>query len=237
MTTLVVVLGLGLVMLSVERLRPGRRFDPAKGWLMRATLLNAVQGAVAYLAVLTWDRWLPRFAPWHLDVGSVLANALLGYLVLTFVYYWWHRARHEIGFLWRWVHQLHHSPSRIEVLTAFYKHPLEVGLNGVLSSAILCVALGADARSAALAVLLTGIAELFYHWNVRTPRWLGFLFQRPESHCVHHQRGRHTNNFSDLPLWDMAFGTFENPQHGPVACGFGAQREQQLVSLLMGRKQ
>ena len=65
-------------------------------------------------------------------------------------------------------------------------------------------------RDGGAGFLLTGIAELFYHWNVRTPHWLGYFVQRPESHCVHHQRGRHRNNYSDLPLWDIAFGTFSS---------------------------
>jgi sterol desaturase/sphingolipid hydroxylase (fatty acid hydroxylase superfamily) len=237
MTTLMVVLGFGLAMLAVERAWPGQRFESARGWWLRAALLNALQGLIAYFAVLTWDRWLPQLALWHMDAGSTPANALIGYVVITFVFYWWHRARHEIPLLWRRLHQVHHSPSRIEVLTAFYKHPFEIALNGVLSSTILFVVLGMDAASAALAVLLTGLGELFYHWNVRTPRWLGYFFQRPESHCVHHQRGRHTNNFSDLPLWDMAFGTFENPVHCPAQCGFGARREARLGSLLLGRTQ
>jgi hypothetical protein len=25
---------------------------------------------------------------------------------------WWPRARHEVGLLWRWFHQIHHSPIR-----------------------------------------------------------------------------------------------------------------------------
>ncbi|HEX6266708.1 MAG TPA: sterol desaturase family protein [Burkholderiales bacterium] len=236
MGTVAVVLGLGLGMLAVERLRPGRRFVPATGWWTRALVLNAVQAAVAFAGAATWDRWLPTLATWHLDAGGMLANGVLGYVALTFVYYWWHRARHEVPFLWRWLHQVHHSPCRIEVLTAFYKHPAEIVLNGVLSSSILFVLLGLDAPAAALAVLLTGLAELFYHWNVRTPRWLGCILQRPESHCVHHERGRHTNNFSDLPLWDIAFGTFENPECGPADCGFGPRRERDLIRLLLGHE-
>lgn len=236
MTTNAIVLACGIAMLAAERLFPGRRFERSRHWWLRATLLNAVQAAVAYGAAYTWDRELPRLALWHLDTGHLAANALLGYLALTFVYYWWHRARHETPFLWRSLHQVHHSPSRIEILTAFYKHPAEIVLNGMLSSTILFVALGLDPGSAAAAVLLTGLAELFYHWNVRTPRWLGFVIQRPESHCVHHERGRHTSNFSDLPIWDIAFGTFTNPQRGPARCGYGARREEQLVSLLLGRQ-
>lgn len=229
-----VVLAFGLVMLAVERTHPGRRFERVAGWPGRAVALTAAQAAVAILATLMWDRWFADLAPWHLGGHGFVPDALLGYLVLTFVYYWWHRARHEIPLLWQWLHQIHHSACSIEVLTSFYKHPVELLLNGVLTSAILQLALGLDPGSASLAVLLAGVAELFYHWNVRTPRWIGYFIQRPESHCIHHLRGFHRSNYSDLPLWDMLFGTFDNPRGQPTPCGFGPAAERRFGAMLVG---
>lgn len=230
-----IVLGIAAAMLVVELLRPGRQWPRVPGWIARALLLNALQAGAVFLAGLTWDRWFPQLRLLDLQHFGTVFSALVGYLVITFVYYWWHRARHEIGFLWRWFHQVHHSPQRIEVLTSFYKHPLELIANGALSSFILYALLGLDPAAAALAVTLTGIAELFYHWNVKTPYWLGFFIQRPESHCVHHQDGWHRSNYSDIPLWDMLFGTFHNPRDYDAACGFGPEREPQLSDMLRGR--
>jgi sterol desaturase/sphingolipid hydroxylase (fatty acid hydroxylase superfamily) len=230
-----VTLAFGLVMLLVERLMPGKPLERVAGWYPRAILLNTVQAVVAYVSTATWDRWFPDLALWHAGGFGFLPDAIIGYVAITFIYYWWHRARHENPFLWRWLHQIHHSASRIEVLTSFYKHPIEIFINGILSPAILYLLLGLNAESAGLAFMMTGIAELFYHWNVRTPHWLGYLLQRPESHCIHHQRGRHRNNYSDLPLWDMLFGTFENPREQPGACGFGPEIERRLGTMLLGR--
>jgi sterol desaturase/sphingolipid hydroxylase (fatty acid hydroxylase superfamily) len=230
-----IVLGFGVIMLLVEHVTPGQHFERVRGWYPRAILLNVVQASVAYLSTATWDRWFPGLALWHIGGFGLIADALLGYVAITFIYYWWHRARHEIPFLWRWLHQIHHSACRLEVLTSFYKHPVEILINGALTPAILYLLLGLNAESAGLAFLLSGLAELFYHWNVRTPHWLGYLIQRPESHRVHHQRGRHRNNYSDLPLWDMLFGTFENPRGAPGACGFGPEAEQRLGAMLVGR--
>ena len=53
---------------------------------------------------------------------------------------------------------------------------------------------------------------MFQHWNVKTPRWLGYIIQRPESHGLHHELGVHARNYSDFPLWDMLMGTFVNPE-------------------------
>src|SRR5439155_16505668 len=104
-------------------------------WL-RAAALNGVQVASVYVAGVAWDGWLARHRPWSADALGVPAGALAGYLASTFVYYWWHRARHRSPFLWRWFHQVHHSARRIEVVTSFYKHPLEIVADSALSSAI-----------------------------------------------------------------------------------------------------
>jgi sterol desaturase/sphingolipid hydroxylase (fatty acid hydroxylase superfamily) len=221
--------------MATERLAPAVRQPQVPHWLPRVIALNLAQVGVVYLGAVTWDRWLPGIRLWDGDALGTWPGAAIGYLAITFVYYWWHRARHEIPFLWRWLHQVHHSPGRIEVLTSFYKHPFEIAINGVLSSAVLHMVVGLSAGTAAIVVTITGLAELIYHSNLRTPYWLGFVFQRPESHRRHHERHVHRGNFSDLPLWDMLFGTFDNPRAIPAECGFGGYRETQLLRMLAGR--
>ncbi len=228
------VLAAAAVMMLIERLRPGRALPKAPGFHARAIALNGFQAASVYLLGTTFDDWWSALAPWHPNVGT-LGGAMLGYLAITFVYYWWHRARHQVDWLWRTIHQLHHSPARLEILTSFYKHPLEIGLNAFLSAGVLYGLVGVSPEAGAAAVLVTGLAELVYHWNVRTPRWMGWFLQRPEMHCVHHERDRHTNNYSDLPLWDILFGTFENPGNFDQECGFADHREAKLGAMLLGR--
>jgi sterol desaturase/sphingolipid hydroxylase (fatty acid hydroxylase superfamily) len=233
MTGALVVLAVGIAMLGIERLAPGRSWPEVRGWWPRALALNGVQIGAVWLAGVGWDGWLERQRPWSADALGTPGGALVGYLAITFVYYWWHRWRHELPFLWRWFHQVHHSPTRIEIVTSFYKHPLEILTNSALSSVILYLGVGLGAHAAALAVTLSGLAELVYHWNIRTPWWLGFVFQRPESHCVHHQAGLHAYNYSDLPLWDALFGTLRNPRAWQERCGFGAN-EERLPEMLRG---
>lgn len=231
----VIVLGLAVLMFAIERLKPGRDFPSVRGWWFRAAAVNVVQVGIVVLAGKTWDGWLVRNRPWSADGLGLIGGAVVGYIVVTFIYYWWHRARHSSDFLWRWFHQFHHSPTRIEVITSFYKHPFELLANGILSSAIVYTLVGLDVETAMAAILLTGIAELFYHWNVKTPYWVGFVIQRPESHLVHHQEGLHAFNYGDLPLWDMLFGTFRNPKSWNARCGFADDREQRIGDLLLGR--
>jgi len=235
MTTLMIVGTAAVVMVAIEHWFPRRSWPERPLWWLRSSLAIGVQGGVAFIGAVTWDVALPGIALWHADHLGVVGGGLVGYIVITFVYYWWHRARHSSDFLWRVFHQTHHSPARLELATTFYKHPIEIVVNGLLSSLILALLVGATPAQSVLAIILTGLAELFYHWNVRTPYWVGFVIQRPESHCLHHARDRHDSNYADLPLWDMLFGTFDNPRIDRAVCGFEEADERRWIDLLLAR--
>jgi sterol desaturase/sphingolipid hydroxylase (fatty acid hydroxylase superfamily) len=109
-------------------------------------------------------------------------------------------------------------------------------VNGLLSSVVLYLVVGLGPVAATYTMLLNGLAELFYHWNVKTPHWIGYVFQRPESHCVHHEEGLHRYNYGDLPVFDMMFGTFRNPREWDARCGFGGEAEHRLKEMLAGKE-
>ena len=90
-------------------------------------------------------------------------------------------------------------------------------------------------ESAALVGYVQAFHGMFQHWNVHTPRWLGYLIQRPESHCEHHRLGVHAFNYSDFPLWDLLSGTFRNPQHFEGACGFESPADRRMGAILAFR--
>jgi sterol desaturase/sphingolipid hydroxylase (fatty acid hydroxylase superfamily)/predicted acylesterase/phospholipase RssA len=226
----------GLILMILERLFPARALPAVPGWWVRVVVINVLQAGVVIAGGLTWERW---FHEWSLFKSTErlgeLPSAFLGYFVVTFVYYWWHRWRHESQFLWNTLHQIHHSPSRIETITSFYKHPVEIFTNSLLISSVIYVVLGLSVEAGAWVTVLTCYAEFFYHMNLRTPRWAGWFIQRPEMHRFHHQRGRHFGNFADLPVWDMLFGTYFNPRDEETDCGFKPEREARFTDMLLFR--
>jgi sterol desaturase/sphingolipid hydroxylase (fatty acid hydroxylase superfamily) len=230
-----VVIGVALAMLGIEQMWPGRRWPRVRTWWARALAVNAGQVAIVFVAGATWEKWLRGASLLHVGSLGRGAEIAIGYGVYVMWLYWTHRARHAIGPLWRWLHQLHHSPARIEILTAYYKHPLEIVVESILGAAVLYAVIGITPWAAFVITNTSGVLGLFYHWNVVTPRWLGYIVQRPESHCVHHEHGVHAYNYSELPIVDMLFGTFRNPARFEAACGLGEDREQQLGALLVGR--
>ena len=80
------------------------------------------------------------------------------------------------------------------------------------------------------------VIQTFEHTNVKTPRWLGYIIARPENHMLHHARDQHHSNYSDLPIVDMLFGTFENPVVAPTEFGFWDGASQQVIDQFLGRE-
>jgi sterol desaturase/sphingolipid hydroxylase (fatty acid hydroxylase superfamily) len=220
----------------LERAVPGWPLPKIKTWPLRVLAINGVQLAVVLLAGVTWEIWLSSWSVFRVsDYLSPFWGGALAYFIATFVFYWWHRWRHEVDWLWVGFHQIHHSPQRLEVITSFYKHPGEMIFNSILGSLIVYTTLGLSLEAGAIYTAFTAIGEFFYHTNVRTPRWVGFFFQRPEMHRIHHQYGRHKNNYGDITWWDMLFGTYENPKEWVHTCGFDDAKEQRLLAMLAYR--
>lgn len=219
-----------------ERIQPGWHLPRVPGWTTRVLLINAAQLGIVLLAGVTWEHWFASAALLHLSAYlSAPVGGLLAYFLATFVFYWWHRARHESDLLWRIFHQIHHSPQRIEVITSFYKHPVEMLVNSLLGSLLVYTLLGLSPEAGAIYTLCTALGEFFYHTSVRTPRWIGYFFQRPEMHRIHHQYGRHRNNYGDIVWWDWLFGTYENPSCFDASCGFDPALEERLPDMLAWR--
>jgi sterol desaturase/sphingolipid hydroxylase (fatty acid hydroxylase superfamily) len=59
--------------------------------------------------------------------------------------------------------------------------------------------------------------------------------QRPESHSRHHARGVHAGNYSDLPLFDLLFGTFHNPRDFAAETGFYDGASSRVADMLRFR--
>jgi sterol desaturase/sphingolipid hydroxylase (fatty acid hydroxylase superfamily) len=236
MLQIAIICGLTLIFFVLERLLPGRTLPEAPGWYGRALFLNACQLGIVLLAGVAWNRWFQGHSLFHLShVSSQLLQGLIGWFIGTFVFYWWHRARHDVNILWRVCHQVHHSPARIEMLTAFYKHPVEIAADSVIMSALMFSLLGASLGGAAWFNVFAVFGEYFYHSNLRTPHWLGYFLQRPEHHSIHHQLDVHKFNFGDITWWDRLFGTFRETDDFAPQCGFPSQHERHLASMLLFR--
>jgi sterol desaturase/sphingolipid hydroxylase (fatty acid hydroxylase superfamily) len=130
---------------------------------------------------------------------------------------------------------MHHSAERVDTYGAFYFSPLDIVGWTVLGSLTLTIGFGLSPQAVSAFLYATTFLAVFQHTNIRTPQWLGYIVQRPESHRLHHARGVHRHNYSDLPLWDLVFGTFRNPKDFAAETGFHPGASAQIPQMLLFR--
>jgi sterol desaturase/sphingolipid hydroxylase (fatty acid hydroxylase superfamily) len=221
---LLIAMAVLLVGLKLAELRwPARTFPQVPGWRVTgAVFLAIVVPASGSVAFLLPPDWLNRHALLHLDALSGVSEFAIGFLASTFAYYWLHRAQHHFHWFWRSGHQLHHAIQRIDLTATAVLHPTDLVLQIAVSIVVCAFVLGLSPEVTALVSTLSSACGFFQHVNLKTPRWLALVCQRPEAHCRHHEIGVHSYNFGDFPLWDVLFGTFSNPRDWQGEAGFGS---------------
>lgn len=225
---------LGLLVLA-ELAAPAREFPRMRGWRIKGVVCFVGYLAIATLTPAAVSGWLGRFQLFDLTHLNLVAGTLVGVLALELVSYGWHRALHRVPFLWRWFHQMHHSAERMDVFGAFLFHPFDVVGFSLMGSFALVLLVGLSPVAAGLANVIVFAAVVLGHTNIRTPRWLGYIVQRPENHAVHHQRGLHAYNYADFSIIDMLFGTFRNPEVWQEKAGFYDGGSERVLDMLLGR--
>ena len=231
-----IALGLFAGFVLLELVLRGRSFPPVANWRMKGAAFALLYFALATYAPLFWDGWLGEHRLFAADTLPLWAQVAGGFLALELGIYAWHRTMHNVPILWRWFHQMHHSAERVDIWGALYFHPFDTLAFTFVGSLALVLGFGVSAEAAIAVNVLATFFGLFQHANIRTPHWLGYIIQRPESHSCHHERGIHARNYSDLPLWDMVFGTFHNPKEFTGEVGFYEGGSKKLMPLLLGRE-
>jgi sterol desaturase/sphingolipid hydroxylase (fatty acid hydroxylase superfamily) len=219
--------------LVTERLWPAREFPQRTGWQwigISFLILSSFIGTAVPLLIP--GDWLDTHRLLDGTRLGVVGGVMVGFVVVEGAIYAWHRSAHNVGFLWRGFHQIHHSPMRVDVPGSMLFHPLEMIALTLIQLFVTVIVLGVEPLAAAIVGYAVAFCGIFQHWNVHTPRWLGYVIQRPESHCVHHRMGLHYYNYSDLPLWDIIFGTFRNPPQYLGKCGFEQGADTRLGAML-----
>ncbi len=176
---------------------------------------------------------------WRPDWWSGWQGLLIDLIILDLAIYWWHRANHEIPFLWRF-HEVHHLDRFLDTTTAVRFHFGEVALSAGFR-AVLIILLGLPIVSVLVFEILVLIAAIFHHSNLRLPRGLEGLLGRviitPEIHWVHHRavrRDTDSNYGTILSIWDPLFGSRSpTPRRADMKIGVERRVEQSLPRLLV----
>ncbi|KZN31802.1 sterol desaturase family protein [Pseudoalteromonas luteoviolacea] len=232
--TIAIVMTVFVCVFTLEVIAPASKNTCDRRWLILASCISLIQSVAAIGAGFVFVETLSTISLLSLNSYNTFAQGTLGFLLTSFIAYWWHRAMHKSDFLWRIFHQLHHSPRRIEALTAFYLHPFD-GVAATFLNALCCyLILGLNAYGTAISLIIAAVYNIFIHSDLKTRYWLGFIVQRPEMHRVHHKHMHHADNYG-LAIWDMLFGTFANPKEYVEKVGFDKAREARVYDMLKNK--
>lgn len=230
-----IIIGMYLMLMLWEWKFPARKLPHIGWWKLKGIFFFLLFFFLSSYVPMLIDPILSRHTILDLSGLHPFFGALIGVLLYELGVYVWHRSMHRSNFLWRTFHQMHHSAERVDTYGAFFFSPLDMIGYTFLGSVCFALLIGLDPKAITAILLTTNFMAIFQHANITTPRWMGFLIQRPESHAYHHAKGIHRCNYSDLPIFDMLFGTFENPQKFSGETGFYDGASHRILDMLFFR--
>ncbi len=216
-----------------ENISPAKQLPKLKNWKIRGIAFFLFNFILASVLPLLVDKHLLQFQLVDISNQNIWLSAFFGVFIYQGILYAWHRAMHSSNFLWKVFHQMHHSTERLDIPSAFYTSPMDTIGFTMIGSISFVLIVGLSPHAATVALLFLTFLSLFQHSNIKTPRWIGYIIQRPESHSLHHGRGIHKYNYSDFPIFDILFGTFKNPEKFNTETGFYDGASNRIIDMLI----
>lgn len=146
---------------------------------------------------------------------------LLDIIVLDFWIYWWHRANHEVPFLWRF-HQIHHRDEFLDASSALRFHWGEVTLSAIVRGLVIML-LAIPVSTVFLFEILVLVSALLQHSNWRLnssiEKYMMKIVVTPGFHWLHHhaQREDTDSNYGTIfSFWDNIFKSRNRKKRDPL---------------------
>jgi len=216
----IIVMSIFFALMIGEELFPGRPLPTIKYWKIKGVTAFIIYFFLSSYLPLFWNEYLGSYQIINMTTLGDYWGALVALLIYELGVYIWHRSMHKSNLLWRVFHQMHHSAERVDTYGAFFFSPMDmIGFTFLTSLAMVWIG-GFTVQATIYAIYGATFLAVIQHSNIKTPHWMGYIFQRPESHSLHHAKNVHAFNYSDLPLFDIIFGTFRNPKQFASETGF-----------------
>ena len=156
---------------------------------------------------------------WANGVRSAIASQPLVLQILEIMFftdlvqYWFHRAFHEIPWLWKF-HAVHHSAKKMDWIAGSRMHLFEVILLRAFTTLPMYV-LGFAEPALYAYILFVFLLSVLVHSNVRFSfGFLQYIMATPRFHHWHHgieKEAINVNYAVHFPLLDRVFGTYHYP--------------------------
>ena len=168
-----------------------------------------------YLFVYDWRVYTFDMSQWW--------SWVLVFTGADFLYYWMHRFKHEIRWMWA-DHSVHHSGNRMNVFMNF-----RLGWTGLIVGTWLMhlplVVLGFPPSAVITTYALSLVWQAWIHTDMIGKLWSPFewVLNTPSHHRVHHARNPvylDKNYAGLLIIWDRMFGSFQE-ELADEPCDYG----------------
>ena len=229
------ILAMYALLMIWEAAFPARKLPVVSFWKLKGIFFFFVFFYLSAYMPLLYAAWLPTSQLIDLSTMNSVVAGIIGLLLYELGVFLWHRSMHKNDRLWKIFHQMHHSAERLDTYGAFYFSPFDMMGFTFLGTICFSFVAGLPPQAITIVLLVSNFFSIFQHANIKTPVWLGYIIQRPESHAIHHARGIHAYNYSDLPLFDILFGTFKNPKDYEHDTGFYDGASKRIADMLLFR--
>ncbi|MEM9353132.1 MAG: sterol desaturase family protein [Planctomycetota bacterium] len=174
------------------------------------------------LTIVAGTGWLGGFR--KLVASQPLFLQFLEIMFFTdLVQYWFHRAFHEIPWLWRF-HAIHHSARHMDWIAGSRMHLFEVILLRAFTTMPMYV-MGFQEPALYAYIFFVYLLSVFVHSNIRINFGaLQYIMATPRFHHWHHgieKEAINVNYAVHFPLLDRLFGTYHLPEKEEWPEGYG----------------
>jgi sterol desaturase/sphingolipid hydroxylase (fatty acid hydroxylase superfamily) len=175
---------------------------------------------------------------WRPEWWSGWSGLALDLLLLDLWIYWWHRANHEMPFLWRF-HEVHHLDETLDASSALRFHFGEVLLSSLVRAFVIFV-LNVPFSSVVVFETVIAVTTIFHHSNLRMSpsfeRALSQVIVTPSIHWVHHhalRRDTDSNYATFLSMWDYLFSSWSKTARSvEMPIGVEGKKDDDLIGLV-----
>ena len=214
-----------LIFIALEYKRHRAWYDLKDSFANGAlALMHQGADALALLLLMPAFYWLHSHRLYNIELSA--ATVFAAFVLQDFLYYWFHRASHNIHWFWA-AHVVHHSSTRLNFSTAF-RQSITYPLAGMWLFWMPMILIGFDPLTVFAVVALNLGYQFFVHTQaVGKLGWLEKFFNTPSHHRVHHSINDQyiDKNFGGvLIIWDKLFGSFvEEDEQDPCRYGIRGQ--------------
>jgi sterol desaturase/sphingolipid hydroxylase (fatty acid hydroxylase superfamily) len=180
---------------------------------------------------------------WQIGLNYLLplpgwVKFVIGFLLLDYFIYLWHRLTHIIPFLWRF-HLVHHTDLDLDISTAIRFHFGELVLS-IIFRGMSVVIIGASPLLVLVYEICFEVANNFHHSNWNLPPFvekkINYLFVTPRMHGIHHSvlvKERNSNWGTIFSFWDRLHRTFSGRNNNGIVIGEAVYQDKKKLTVVM----